>query len=123
MQAFRIVAAGVVVLAGLGFLAWLSFSTPARTQHFVLDNRYRDADCRAEFAEGYPPEPFSVPAGQVWRWELKAPRAGFVTVRCAGEGWTLESPGHFHFIDGGLAQITLTPRGEMDAAYEGIGRY
>lgn len=121
MKAFRYAVAAAILLITSAFVGWLAITVPNSAQRFIVDNQYRDATCRVEFPEGYPPERFPLAAGKTYEWLLKSPRAGFVTVRCVGHDWRLESPGHFHFVTGGLAKITLTPRGEMDVTYEGIG--
>ena len=122
MTRFRFLVGAAVAVVALGFLVWLEVSVPPRAQRFVVDNQYADALCQVEY-QNRPSEEVSVRKGETFEALYKAPREGFVDVRCSGEGWQLDSPGHFRFIDGGLAKIILTPTGLMDVHYEGIGRY
>lgn len=119
MKAVRLIFGAMILLAGIGFFVWLDLAPSPNAQHFVAVNNYRDADCVMQFSWGEP-ERFSVKQGAAFDQTFKSPKIGFVSVHCSGPDWAAETPGHFRLIDGGLAQITLTPAGEMDVRYEGI---
>jgi hypothetical protein len=107
----------LVGVSVLGFVGWLQFRTPPERQRLVVINEYADARCRFSVADGTWLN-LSVRKGRTFRKTYDAPTSGFALLRCNAGGRLLQSPGHFHLQSDGLAEVTLSPSGEMEVRYE-----
>ena len=108
-----------VVVAGLvaaGF-AILELNASPDDQHLAVQNDFADADCRMDFANGAR-DAFSVRKGRAHRKTYKAPREGFINMRCATATKTSEGPGSFHMRHGELTRLTLKADGTVEYAFE-----
>lgn len=112
----------VCLAAGVGLVVALEMYQSPRAQRLMVTNNFEDADCFMDFYVEAT-ERFSIRKGDQYEQTYKSPRIGFVLMRCTTASRTFESPGHFRLIDGGLADVTFTPAGEMDVRYEGVGRF
>jgi hypothetical protein len=121
MNRIHLAIGAVCVIAAIGFFVFLETHQSPDAQRLSVINNFADADCSMDFYVE-PTERFSVRKGERHDHTYKSPRIGFVLMRCEADGRTLESPGHFRLIDGGLAEVTLKPDGEIDVRYEGAGR-
>ena len=110
-----------VVVAGLvaaGF-AVLEFNASPDDQHLAVQNDFADADCRLDFVNGAH-DTFSVRKGDELRKTYKAPREGFINMRCATAAKTIDVPGSFHMRHGELTRLTLKADGAAEYAFERI---
>jgi hypothetical protein len=109
--------AGLVIGAAVfAFLALLQFNTPRNAQRLAVVNEYADAKCAMEFYDGVR-EDFSVRKSATYTRTFKAPRPGFITMRCRTAAKTIESPAGFHLRSSETATITLKDDGTAELAF------
>jgi hypothetical protein len=107
----------VCIAAVVGLLAWLELRRHPTDQHFVFANEYEDATCTMNFADGTRFR-FSVDKDDRYTRTFKAPKIGFIIMRCETASGVTEAPGHFHLIDGGgLTDTMFTAEGNIEARY------
>jgi hypothetical protein len=110
--------AGVIIGgAVVAFIAALQFNTPPNAQRLAVVNEYADAKCSMEFYDSTR-EDFAVRKSATYRKTYKAPRPGFITMRCRTAGKTIESPAGFHLRKGELATVTLKEDGTSELKFE-----
>lgn len=105
----------VCAAAVVGLLAWLQFRQEPTDQHFAFTNAYQDARCVMNFSDGSKHR-FSVKKDNRYQRTFKAPKIGFVIMRCATVSGLKEGPGHLRLVEGGgQTDVTFNPQGEIDA--------
>lgn len=104
--------AGIVI----GVIVWLVAHRYPDEQHLAVINNYADARCQLDMVEHGRSE-FSVLKAATYRRTIGAPTDGFVRIACETEKGRIETPGNFHFEDGGLAEVTLEEWGEATVKY------
>ena len=107
-----------VVIAGLvaaGFTV-LELNASPDDQHLAVQNDFADADCRMDFANGARVA-FSVRKGDEHRKTYKAPREGFINMRCATATKTIEVPGSFDMRHGELTRLILKADGTTEYTF------
>ena len=110
--------AGVVIGAAvIAFLGALQVNTPHNAQRLAVVNEFEDATCAMEFYDGAR-EDFSVRKAATYRKTYKAPRPGFITMRCRAASKTVESPAGFHMRNGEIATLTLKGDGTSELVFE-----
>ena len=110
------IGAFIAALVVAGF-AVLELNASPDDQHLVVQDDFADADCRLDFANGAH-DTFSVSRGGEYRKTYKAPREGFINMRCATATKTIEVPGSFHMRHGELTRLTLKADGTAEYAFE-----
>jgi hypothetical protein len=112
------IGAGIVIGgAVIAFLAVLQFSTSPDAQRLAVANEFADARCVMEFYDGAREE-FSVRKSDTKRQTYRAPRPGFITMRCHTASKTIESPAGFHLRNGELATVTLKEDGTSELKFQ-----
>ena len=109
---------GVVVIAlvATGF-AVIELNASPDDQDLVVQNDFADADCRMDFANGAH-DAFSVRKDAEHRKSYKAPREGFINMRCITPGKTIDIPGSFNMPHGMLTRLILKPDGTTEYSFE-----
>ena len=113
----------VCVAAVVGLLGWLQFRQEPTDQYFVFANEYEDATCVMNFADGSKHR-FAVRKDDRYERTFKAPKIGFIIMRCETASGHKEAPGHLHLVEGGgLTDAKFNPQGELEARnYPGRSR-
>ncbi len=108
-----------VVIGGvvIAFLSALQFNTPPNAQRLAVVNEFADAKCSMEFYDGVREE-FSVRKSTTYRKTFKAPRPGFITMRCRTPTKTIESPAGFHLRNSELTTVTLKDDGTAELKFK-----
>jgi hypothetical protein len=122
MSAVHLGVGAVCVAAVIGLLAWLETRREPNDQHFALTSELDDAKCAMSFFDGSRFR-FSVRKDQRYTRTFKAPKIGFVLMRCETASGAVDAPAHFHLVNGGLADAVLQPWGVIEIRYIEGGRY
>jgi len=107
-----IVCAGFVIAA---VVVMSLFQWPS-AQRLIVANNFKDARCTVEFPDGTGLK-FSVREQSRYEKTLRAPKTGFTLIRCSTASGFIETPGHFHLINGGRAEVEFTQWGTVDVRY------
>jgi hypothetical protein len=106
----------VCAAAVAGLFLWLQVREDPSDQYFAFVNDYEDATCVMDFFDGTKHR-FSSKVGSRYTRTFKAPKLGFVIMRCQTASGVKEAPGHLHLVNGGLTDATFNPQGEIEARY------
>lgn len=99
-----------------GAIGWLVMHRYPDEQRLLVINNYADADCELAIVE-HGTFRFALRQGRTYRRKIGAPSDGFVRILCeTDKGW-IQTPGDFHFEDGGLAEVTFEEWGEAKVRY------
>jgi hypothetical protein len=107
----------VCAVAVFGLFLALETRQQPTDQQFVFANEFEDAKCIMNFSDG---STFHFSAKKDDRYEriFKAPKIGFIIMRCETASGTKEAPGLFHLVEGGgLTDAKFNPQGEIEARY------
>ena len=106
----------VIGLVAVGF-AVLELNASPDDQHLVIQNDFADADCRMDFANGAH-DAFSVRKDVEYRKTHKAPREGFINMRCTTPTGAIDIPGSLNMPHGILTRVTLKSDGTGEYTFE-----
>ena len=112
----------ICAAAVAGLFLWLQVREDPSDQYFAFVNEYEDAKCVMNFFDGTTHR-FSSKEGGRYTRTFKAPKMGFIIMRCETASGIKEAPGHLHLVNGGLADATFNPQGEIEARYRDGRRY
>jgi len=122
MSPIHLSVGAVVAAATVGFFLALNLNENPRAQRLTLLNEYQDAKCTMSFFDGSRFR-FAVRKDQRYNRTFKAPKMGFVLMRCETASGAVDAPAHFHLIDGGLADAVLQRWGVIEVRYTEGGHY
>ena len=107
----------VCAVAVIGLFAAMELRQQPTDQHFVFANEFEDAKCVMNFSDGSTFH-FSAKKGAPYKHTFKAPKIGFIIMRCETASGVKEAPGLFHLVEGGgLTDAKFKPEGEIEARY------
>jgi hypothetical protein len=107
----------VCAVAVFGLFVALETRRQPTDQHLVFANEFEDAKCVMTFFDESKHR-FSVRKDDRYEHTFKAPKIGFVIMRCETASGVTEAPGHLHLVDGGgLTDAKFNPLGEIEARY------
>jgi hypothetical protein len=112
----------VVATSVVGIFAWRQLRDCPNAEHLALANEFEDTKCVMNFFDGTTHR-FSAKKDDRYTHTFKAPKIGFVIMRCETATSVKEAPGHFHLVEGGLTDAKFAAEGEIEARYWDGERY